>query len=406
MCSIQDPLGRLAGLDPAGMPPAALVEELTAACRYADRLAGEILRLLGALDATGGAQVVGCASTGAFARQFLRMLPGHAGQTVTTARQLRDLPATAQDLRDGDISADHAVVIAHLRDKLGAEHMATAEPILRQAATGGASPADIRRLGEVIRYRADTDGAERDTVRQYDRRHLWISELLDGTWRLDGVLDPTSGLVVKTAVEAFAHRAGAADPRTPRQRRADGLAAACQAALDAGVLPERHEVRPHVNLIVEQGTLTGTPGAPPATSGYRTHLTGAAAQGITCDATISTVTVDRDGIPLDVGRAVRIITPALRRAVETRDQGCRWPGCDQPATWCTPHHIRHWAHGGHTRLDNLILLCWAHHMGFIHTKKWHITGNPNTTITVTSPDRRTTLTSRPPRQRAPTTAAS
>src|SRR6187551_2340299 len=135
MCSTQDMVGRLAGLDPAGMIPATLVEELTGACRYADRLAGQILRLLGALDACGGAQVVGCASTGQFTRQFLRMLPGHAGQTVTTARQLRDLPATAQALRDGQISADHAVVIAHLRDKMGAEHMATAEPILREAAT-------------------------------------------------------------------------------------------------------------------------------------------------------------------------------------------------------------------------------------------------------------------------------
>src|SRR6187551_2047768 len=135
MCSIEDPLTRLAGIDPAGMPSAALVEELVGACQYADRLAGEILRLLGALDATGGAEVMGCASTGQFARKFLRMLPGHAGQTVTTARELRDLPATAQALRGGEISADHAVVIAHLRDKMGAEHMATAEPILREAAT-------------------------------------------------------------------------------------------------------------------------------------------------------------------------------------------------------------------------------------------------------------------------------
>lgn len=387
------------------MSSSALVEELTAACRYADRLAGEILRLLGSLDATGGAEVVGCASTGQFARQFLRMLPGHAGQVVTTARELRVLEDTGRALRDGQISVDHAVAIARTSQKLGPEHMATAEPILRKAATDGASPQDVRRLGEVIRYRADTDGAHRDAVGQHDRRHLWISELLDGAWRIDGVLDPATGLIVKTAVDAFARGAGAADTRTPRQRRADGLAAACHAALDTGVLPERHQVPPHVNLLVERGTLTGTAGAPPATSGYRTALTGAAARGIACDATVSTISVDDQGRPLDAGRAVRVITPALRRAVEARDQGCRWPGCDQPATWCTPHHIQHWADGGHTRLNNLILLCWAHHMGFVHTKHWLITGDPDSAIHITSPDGRIALTSALPRQRAPAAAS-
>lgn len=388
------------------MPAGVLVEELTAACRYADRLAGEILRLLGALDAAHGAEVVGCASTGQFARQFLRMLPGHAGQVVTTARELRELEVTARALRDGDISADHAVAIAQTSQRLGPEHMVTAEPILRDAAAGGASPQDVRRLGEQIRYRVDADGAEHDAARQHDRRYLWISELLDGSWRVDGTLDPACGLAVKTAVDAFARRAGTADTRTARQRRADGLAAACQAALDAGVLPERHEVRPHVNLIVEQTTLAGGAGAAPATSGYGTHLTGAAARGMACDATVSTITVDGDGLPLDIGRAVRVVTPALRRAVDTRDQGCRWPGCDQPATWCTPHHVRHWAHGGHTRLDNLVLLCWAHHIGFVHTKQWTISGDPNAAITVTSPDGTTTLTGHPPRARAPAAIAS
>ncbi|HEX5497416.1 MAG TPA: DUF222 domain-containing protein [Mycobacteriales bacterium] len=403
---MEDPLTRLAGLDPAGMPPAALVEELTAACRYADRLAGEVLRLLGALDAAGGAEVVGCASTGQFARQFLRMLPGHAGQAVATARELRGLEDTAQALQDGQISADHAVVIAHASQRLGAEHMADAEPILREAAAGGASPSDVRRLGEMIRYRADADGAQRDAARQHDRRYLWISELLDGSWRVDGTLDPASGLAVKTAVDAFARRAGAADGRTPRQRRADGLAGVCQAALDAGVLPPRHEVRPHVNLVVEQTTLAGEPGAAPATSGYGTHLVGGAARGVACDATVSTITVDARGLPLNVGRAVRVITSALRRAVEVRDRGCRWPGCDQPAIWCTPHHIRHWAHGGHTRVDNLLLLCWAHHIGFVHTKQWRITGHPDRAIRVTSPDGLVTLTGHPPSRPAEAAVAS
>lgn len=403
MCSTGDLVERLAGIDPAAVPAAALVEEITAACRYADRVTGQIMRLLGALDAAGGGQVVGCANTGQFVRQFLRMLPGHAGQLVATSRELRDLPDTARALADGEISADHAVAIARTSQRLDPEQMAVAEPILRTAAADGASPQDVRRLGEVIRYRADADadGAEREATRCHDRRHLWISELMDGSWRVDGTLDPAAGLVVKTAVDAFARSAGAADTRTARQRRADGLAAACQAALDSGTLPARHDARPHVNLIVEQTTLAGDPGAPPATSGYRSHLTGQAARALTCDAAVSAVTVDQDGLPVDVGRTTRVVTPALRRAVETRDQGCRWPGCDQPTTWCTPHHIRHWARGGQTSLDNLVLLCWAHHMGFVHTRGWRITGHPNAMIHLTSPDGSVALRSHPPRQRAP-----
>lgn len=391
-----DPLLRLAGTDPAGLPAAAVAEEITAAVRYLDRLTGQVLRWIAALDASGGADVVGCASTVQFARQFLRMLPHNAKRTVATARALRTMGATAQALQDGAISADHTAVIAHAATRLTDEQAAAAEPVLVTAATSGATPQDVRQLGSTIRHRVDPDGADRDAVERYERRYLSVSELMDGSWRIDGNIDAGQGLAVKTAIEAFAVPAGAADTRTPGQRRADGLAAACKAALDTGALPERHEVRPHVSLLVERRTLSGDAGAPPATTGYRTHLTAEVARGYTCDSTASRITVDSQGLPLDVGRAVRVISPGLRRAVEARDQGCRWPGCDQPAVWASPHHIVHWARGGKTSLDNLILLCFAHHIGFVHTAGWTITGHPNTATYFTSPDGRLVLTNHPP----------
>lgn len=395
----EDPLRRLAGLDPAGMPADALADELTAAARYADQLAGQILRLLGVLDAAGGGEALGCASTVQFARQFLRMLPRHATEAVETARSLQQMSATAQALVDGSISADHATVITQAARKLAPSQARAAEPVLVAAATSGDSPGEVRTQATQIRHRSDPDGAQEEAAAVYRRRHVSITEQADGSWWLRGSLDAAAGLVVKTAVEAFAVPAGAGDTRTPAQRRADGLAAGCQAALDSGTLAERHEVRPHVNLIVEQATLAGEKGAPPATSGYRTYLTGEAARGLTCDATISRIPVDAEGTPLDVGRAVRVITPALRRAVETRDQGCRWTECNQPATWATPHHIEHFAQGGRTSLDNLILLCFTHHMGFVHSGGWKIAGHPNSAIHFTSPDGRLTLTSYPPAQR-------
>ena len=66
-----------------------------------------------------------------------------------------------------------------------------------------------------------------------------------------------------------------------------------------------------------------------------------------------------DGSVLDVGRKTRTVPPALRRALDHRDGGCRFPGCG--LRFCDVHHIKHWADGGETRLDNLVLLCRRHH---------------------------------------------
>jgi hypothetical protein len=66
------------------------------------------------------------------------------------------------------------------------------------------------------------------------------------------------------------------------------------------------------------------------------------------------------GEPLSVGRKTRTVPPAIRRALQRRDRGCRFPGCT-----CTrfvdAHHIHHWADGGETHIDNLVLLCRHHH---------------------------------------------
>ncbi len=66
-------------------------------------------------------------------------------------------------------------------------------------------------------------------------------------------------------------------------------------------------------------------------------------------------------IPLAVGRTARTASPAQRRALATRDQGCIIPGCAIPAEACQTHHVQDWATGGPSDLPNLTLLCWAHH---------------------------------------------
>jgi hypothetical protein len=95
---------------------------------------------------------------------------------------------------------------------------------------------------------------------------------------------------------------------------------------------------------------------------------------ISCSATISTIIHDLSGAIIDVGRRTRKIPPALRRALRERDHGrCQYPGCDSRRT--DAHHIRHWANGGHTNLNNLISLCQRHHH-HIHDQDHIIAATP------------------------------
>ena len=89
-----------------------------------------------------------------------------------------------------------------------------------------------------------------------------------------------------------------------------------------------------------------------------TPVSAETARRIACDAGRVRMTHDSDRI-LSVGRKTRSIPPPIRRALEFRDQGCRFPGCT--STHCDAHHIVHWADGGETKLSNLVLLCRRHH---------------------------------------------
>jgi hypothetical protein len=90
-----------------------------------------------------------------------------------------------------------------------------------------------------------------------------------------------------------------------------------------------------------------------------TRVSAETSRRLCCDAAVVRVRRGRDGSVLDVGRRTRTIPPALRRALEVRDGGCRFPGCGLRFT--EGHHIVHWGDGGETKLSNLVLLCRFHH---------------------------------------------
>lgn len=92
-------------------------------------------------------------------------------------------------------------------------------------------------------------------------------------------------------------------------------------------------------------------------------------QTLLCDAALHPVIVNSLGVPIDMGRTVRLATPAQRRALTVRDGGCVFPGCNAPAAWCDAHHVNHFEDGGPTDLNNLALLC-RHHHGITHRTGW------------------------------------
>ncbi|WP_255361051.1 HNH endonuclease signature motif containing protein [Kutzneria sp. 744] len=61
----------------------------------------------------------------------------------------------------------------------------------------------------------------------------------------------------------------------------------------------------------------------------------------------------------------------IRRALIIRDRGCAFPGCCRRPRQCHGHHVQHWAQGGRTSLDNLVLLCGEHHR-LMHHGHWTV----------------------------------
>ena len=79
-----------------------------------------------------------------------------------------------------------------------------------------------------------------------------------------------------------------------------------------------------------------------------------------CDGAVTAMVHDETGRPLDVGRKQRVVSGALKKAVFARDHACTFPGCHH-TRYLDAHHVQHWADGGETNLQSLLVLCTAHH---------------------------------------------
>src|SRR6266704_2748541 len=105
-------------------------------------------------------------------------------------------------------------------------------------------------------------------------------------------------------------------------------------------------------------------------------------------------------LPLDIGYA-ETIPAGIRNAVTLRDRHCQWAGrCDQPASACEVHHVKHKKHGGKTSTTGCVLLCFFHHQIVIHQWGWTLVLNPDGTTTAWNKDKTKVLHSHGPPARA------
>jgi hypothetical protein len=189
-------------------------------------------------------------------------------------------------------------------------------------------------------------------------------------YAVDGLLDPLTGASLKTATDSLAKRRGPEDGRTYSQRMHDAVGELVNHAMDQGTLPRRNGVRPHVNVTTTIEGLKNELGAPPADLELSLPISTRTLERITCDSSLSRVLL-ADSMVIDVGRATRTVSAPMRRALRTRDKGCRFPGCDRPVDWTNPHHLIHWARRGPNDRANIVLVCYYHHR-LVHEGGWHV----------------------------------
>jgi hypothetical protein len=286
--------------------------------------------------------------------------------------------------RDGVVSTEKVQIVERAMHKLtqtslDPDAVATAEQLLTEQAPILA-PGELQRFAHAIVAAADPDGPEPvDDQLQQDRRYLELKQRRDGMWHLQGKLTNTVGAqlnaildpLTKPRTTAIEDEDGTViqtpDERPSMQRLHDALEEACARLLKADDQPSVDGVPASVVVTIGLEELLAKAGIGEIADG--TQLTADQLLRIADEAEIWPTIIDRNGVPLALGRSRRLASPGQTMALIARDAGCSFPGCTHPASWCDRHHILDWIFGGLTDLDNLTLLCRYHHTHFLQ-KGW------------------------------------
>jgi uncharacterized protein DUF222/HNH endonuclease len=315
----------------------------------------------------------GCVSPIQWIRLNCHMGGGAAADRLAVGEQVSRLPESRQAMVEGEIGFAHLALIARTAAAI-AEADGPAKPfdetrLLKKAREF--SVGRFRNFCHHARHSADPEGYANEEAQGVEARSLTLSTGEGGMVWLRGVLDPEGGAVLRTALEPLARRTGSSDYRKRDRRLADALVELGSHALDNGQVPQRASQRPHLQITTTLETLLQRASAPAADLEFSLPISAKSVERLACDCSVTRILLGSDSAVIDVGRSKRVIAPAQKRALNVRDKGCRWPGCDRSASWTSGHHLVHWIRGGGTDLTNLVLLCYRHHW-MVHEGRWQL----------------------------------
>jgi uncharacterized protein DUF222 len=330
----------------------------------------------------------GALSAIAWLRWKCKLSGGAAAERVGIARHLEQLPKTQAAFASGDLGYQHVAVIARAAKHVGAAAVRKEEASLLKAAQA-MDPGLFTGVAKHFEHRVDAAGALAEANRAYQRRYFHISEPQDGLVRLDGLLDAEGGATLRTALGGLM-KPIKDDQRTYGQRCADALVEFGRRGTNGtrdGANGKGDGAGPRPQLIIRASldTLAGTAGAPAGELEGGGTVPAETVQRYACDSAITRITGPGE-LEQERAQASRTIPPSTRRALESRDRHCVFPGCDRPPIWCDGHHLVWWTRGGPTNLPNLALLCRQHHRS-VHEEGWTLERRSDGRFSVTPPRR-------------------
>ena len=339
-----------------------LVAEITTLAGHLNAANARFLALVAELDRRRGWAEWGVKSCAHWLNWKCGIGLGAAREKVRVARALEQLPGIAAAMADGRLSYFKVREMTRIANDTNESYL------LNIALCGTASHVEQTVRG----YRRALDAAElsREAIQQRDQS-LWFHTEPDGSMLIRGRIPAEIGALFKRALEAAENSlpipkyvpAGTSldtdDQLRSRKRRVEALATLAESFLATGPRDlsggDRQQIVVHVDAETFRNRCAGR-----CEFEHGSSIAAETARRLACDCSLVRLVEDAQGEPLNVGRKTRTIPPAIRRALNSRDQGCRFPGCAFKR-YIDGHHVRHWADGGETKLSNLVTLCRFHH---------------------------------------------
>jgi hypothetical protein len=371
---------------------AVLEDEITELAAHLNAATYRLLILIREFDERHGWSGAGTKSCAHWLNWKCGINLGAAREKVRVAHSLHGLPQISSALRNGRISYSKVRAMTRVATPQNEDYL------LMIAGHGTAS--HVERLVSNYRKVKRNEALARDKQHHALREINWYIDN-DGCYVLKACLGPEQGALIARAVEiamAAIHeeRRNAVEDvsaETPvAARRADALEriADCYLSTNEGV---KGGDRCTLHIHTDMNTLKADGDGAESELASGGCVSAETSRRLACDCGVVHWMEGADGTALDVGRRTRSIPPAIRRALDRRDGGCRFPGCTA-RHHVDAHHIHHWADGGETRLDNLLLLC-RHHHGLVHEGGYSLTlgetgepvfAAPNGKLIPTGPD--------------------